>query len=144
MAIITNQLPFGMHFEIHLWCHSSPFLFFLIETRFPLVLKDKPNFDLSICKIIQLIDVISTTFILACIQNVYHNVFLKVHRFIYMQFKLGTIPSIMQTLLHLKKEVMSSSHLKFPNFFSNQLWKASMVSWHDPNQICSPKKPFTW
>jgi hypothetical protein len=24
------------------------------------------------------------------------------------------------------------------------LWKASMVSWHDPNQICSPKKPFTW
>lgn len=118
MAIITNQLPFGMHFEIHLCCHSSPFLFFLIETRFPLVLKDKPNFDLSICKIIQLIDVISTTFILACIQNVYHNIFLKVHKFIYMQLKLGTIPLIMQTLLHFKKEVMSSFKVSYIFFQS--------------------------
>lgn len=124
MAIITNQLPFGMHFEIHLCCHSSPFLFFLIETRFPLVLKDKPNFDLSICKIIQLIDFISTTFILACIQNVYHNIFLKVHRFIYMQLKLGTIPLIMRTLLHFKKEVMSSSHLKFPIFFFQSIMES--------------------
>jgi hypothetical protein len=90
MAIITNQLPFGMHFEIDLCCHSSPFLFFLIESRFPFVLKDKLNFGLSICKIIQFIDVISTTFILTCIQNFYHNIFLEVHRFIYMQ--LGTIP----------------------------------------------------
>jgi hypothetical protein len=105
-----------------LCCHSSPFLFFLIETRFPLVLKDKPNFDLSICKIIQFIDVISTTFILACIQNVYHNIFLKVHRCIYMQ--LGTIPLDYANFSSTKREVMFSSHLTFPMFFCQSIMES--------------------
>jgi hypothetical protein len=122
MAIITNQLPFGMHFEIHLCCHSSPFLFFLIKTRFPIVLKDKPNFDLSICKIIQFIDVIPTTFILACIQNVYHSIFLKVHRFIYMQLKLGKIPLDYANFSSTLKEKWCLHHIHhFPMFFCQSI-----------------------
>jgi hypothetical protein len=81
------------------------------------------------CKIIQFIDVIPITFIQACIQNVYHSIFLKVHRFIYMQLKFGTIPLDYANFSTLKKKVMSSSHLSFLCFFANQLWKDSMVSW---------------